>query len=318
MEIIVTGTLSYDYIMQFSGSFQDRILTDKIEKISLSFLVDKLTKHMGGTAGNITYSLQLLGERPYILAPVGNDFTEYYKFLDKHGIRVAGITLEANEITSSYYVTTDKNHNQIGSFYTGASQYAAKLSIVDFIKLQKLSSETTFVVISPTDPEAMKKYVKECHTAKLKYLYDPAFQIGNFSGKELREGISKAQIFIGNDYEIALVESKLGISHEELITMVPILITTLGDKGSVIETRKESIHIKPAQARKVSDPTGAGDAYRAGFLAGYLSGKDLITSGKMGSISAVYSIEKFGTLTHEYTLKEFTSRYKENYGDTLT
>ena len=161
------------------------------------------------------------------------------------------------------------------------------------------------------------QYVSECKKLKLPYLYDPAFQIGNFTKEELIDGISHAQILIGNDYEIALIEEKLGLSHEELILMVPILITTLGSKGSIIEKRNDAMHIKPAKPHNTSDPTGAGDAFRSGFLAGYLRGFDLQICGQMGSVAAVYTVEKYGTQTHEYTVPEFAERYKENYGSIL-
>ena len=307
MQIIVTGTLGYDYIMDFAGRFADRIMPDKIHKISLSFLVDKLSKNFGGTAGNIAYSLKLLGENPLIVAPAGDDFGPYAVFLKKHSVDTRGIKIYPKEMTGSYFVVTDKEDNQIGSFYSGATRHAKELTV----------SGAAFALIAPTQPEAMKKYVLECKKDKIPYLYDPAFQIDSFSKEELREGITGAEIFIGNDYEIALVEQKLGISHEELRTMVPVLITTLGSKGSIVETRNESIHIRPAKPKKITDPTGAGDAYRSGFLAGFLHKLPLVVCGQMGSVAAVYSVETYGTATHYYTREAFNKRYKENYGKSL-
>ncbi len=326
--LIVTGTLGYDYIMNFPGRFADRIMPDKIHSLSLSFLVDKLTRQFGGTAGNIAYSLKLLGINPVTLAPVGNDFDRYTDFLKKHKIDISCIDTHPDVSTSSYFVMTDREDNQIGSFYLGATKYAKQLSIRSCIP-RTSGTKSVFAVLAPTEPEAMVKYVKECRSSDLRYLYDPAFQIGNFSPSDLKAGIAGATILIGNDYEIALIEKKLDISHEELILAVPILITTLGSKGSVIETQKESIHIKPAKAKNVNDPTGAGDAYRAGFLAGYVrmlqknkSGKgplltdeELIFCGQMGSVAAVYTVEKYGTVTHTYTPLAFRTRFKENYGD---
>lgn len=313
MGVVVTGTMGFDYIMDFTGRFADRIMPEKIHALSLSFLVDTLSKQFGGTAGNIAYTLKLLGVTPDILAPVGNDFAPYKAFLQKHHIGLSHIAVHNDVSTSAYFVMTDKEDNQIGSFFLGATKYAKDLSIA---KVQK-SSKKSFVILSPTEPGAMKKYVKECISHNYAYLYDPAFQIGNFSPTELREGIMGAQIFIGNDYEIALIEQKLEISHEELITMVPILISTLGSRGSIIETRKEAIHVKPAKPSDGSDPTGAGDAYRAGFVAGFLRGLDLAVCGQMGSVAAVYTVEKYGTQTHEFTKKEFIKRYKENFGVSL-
>lgn len=304
MNVVVTGSLSFDYIMDFSGRFADRIMPDKIHKISLSFLVETLNKQFGGTAGNIAYTLKLLGIDPTILASAGNDFYEYKKHLVSHKISTTMIAVHKDVKTSSYFVVTDTDDNQIGSFYIGAMKYAKNISV---------KQACDFTVLAPTEPGAMKKYVAQCRKLRLRYLYDPAFQIGNFSSEELRDGITGAQILIGNDYEIALIGQKLDVSHEELVVMVPILITTLGAKGSIIETRKESIHCKPAKPKNTSDPTGAGDAYRAGFITGYLRGLSLKVCGQIGSVAAVYTVEKYGTQTHHYTKKEFIKRYYENF-----
>lgn len=311
MKEIVTGSLGYDYIMNFSGRFADRIMPDKLHQISLSFLADKLSKNLGGTAGNLAYTLKLLGEDPYIVSTAGNDFADYRAFLKKHGIESGGINVVTNEPCGSYHVITDSSDNQIGAFYTGATKYNKDLSVVT-------PDTKSFVVIGPNDPEAMKKFVAECRAQGLRYLYDPAFQIGNFSADDLRTAIEGAELLIGNDYEIALIEQKLEITHEELILMGPkAVITTLGAQGAVIETRHEAVHIKPAKPKNVSDPTGAGDAFRGGFLTGYLKGFDLAVAGQMGAVAAVYTVEKYGTVTHHYTKDEFVRRYEENYHQPL-
>lgn len=311
MGVVVTGTLGFDYIMNFSGKFADRIMPDKIHQLSLSFLVDTLHKQFGGTAGNIAYTLKLLGVEPFLLAPAGYDFTSYGEFLRGHKIRMTGISVHKDVATSAYFVMTDQEDNQIGSFYVGATKYAKDL------KIASVTPKASFVILAPTDPIAMKRYVTECRKLRVPYLYDPAFQIGNFSPEELRDGISYAQILIGNDYEIALIERKLEISHEELILMVPVLVTTLGSRGSVIETRHDAIHVKAAKPTNTSDPTGAGDAYRAGFVAGYLKKFDLAVCGQMGATAAVYTVEKYGTQTHHFTKSEFRKRYTENFGGKL-
>lgn len=319
MNVVITGSLGYDHIMNFPGRFADRIMPDNIHKISLSFLVDKLSKQFGGVAGNIAYTLKLLGVDPTIVACAGNDFTPYKTHLTKHRISTKSIKTFDTVPSSLYSVVTDQDDNQIGSYYIGAMTHAKELSIASqgTTLRGKVVPFKTFVVISPTDPTAMVKYVKECRTLKLPYLYDPAFQIATFSPEELKEGIVGASLFIGNDYEISLVEDRLGISHEQLLTMTPVVITTLGAKGSVIETNKESIHIKPAKPHNTSDPTGAGDAYRGGFLAGYLRKFDLVTCGQMGSVAAVYTVETYGTQTHTFSKKEFAKRYEENFQSKL-
>ncbi len=335
MHVIVTGSLGYDFIMDFSGRFADRIMPDNLHKISLSFLADKLNKQFGGTAGNIAYSLNLLGTEPTIVSVAGNDFGPYKTFLESHRIDIAGITVFDTEPTSCYFVVTDKDDNQIGTFYTGAQKYASKLSLTSILNT-RAHSEKSFVIISPQDPTAMKKFVAECREIHVPYLYDPAFQIGTFTKDELRQGIEGAELLIGNDYEIDLIIQTLEISHEELLVMGPkAVITTLGAKGSIIETRHDAIHVKPARAKNVSDPTGAGDAYRGGFIAGYVRAlasdprgrgaltpgvvttDQLLVCGQMGAVAAVYTVEKYGTVTHHYTQEEFVKRYKENYGNTV-
>ena len=309
--VVVTGTLGFDYIMDFPGKFADRIMPDKIHQISLSFLVDTLKKQFGGTAGNIAYTLKLLGVYPLIVAPAGNDFGPYQNFLLKHGIDISGISIRKDVATSSYFVITDKDDNQIGSFYLGASKYAKNLSVAS------KGIKPDFVVLAPAEPEAMKKYVSECRKHKFPYLYDPAFQIGVFTPDDLLKGIHGAKILIGNDYEISLIEKKLKINHSQLLKLCPVVITTLGSKGSMIETPGKKISILPAKPKKVVDPTGAGDAYRGGFLAGYLRGFNLKTCGQMGAVAAVYTVEKYGTVTHWFSKKEFIQRYTQNYKGNL-
>ncbi len=311
MNVIVIGSLGYDYIMDFPGLFSERIMPDKIHNISLSFLVDRLSKNFGGTAGNIAYTLKLLGIDPYIHAAVGSDFESYRKFLHQHDIPTDYIYDFKDELTGSYFGITDKHDNQIGSYYQGALVHHPELSLSEVIQPIGL------VVISPTLPVAMTKFVRECQKKKLPYLYDPAFQIDHFSSSELYEALSQATIFIGNDYEITLVERKLKLTHDRIIGLVPIVVTTLAGKGSIIETKNKKIAITAAKAENTSDPTGAGDAYRAGFIAGFLRGIDLATCGRMASIAAVYTVEKYGTQTHTFTKKEFCDRYYENYRQKL-
>lgn len=329
--VIVTGTLGFDYIMNFQGDFTSRIMPDKIHAISLSFLVDELNKNFGGTAGNIAYTLKILGIEPILVSIAGNDFSPYKKFLKSHNISTKNIRIVQDKMTGSYFVVTDQNNNQIGSFYKGATQYANELSVKTvFLGLNQNSlnnnsslygeGAVNFAIIAPTDVDAMNKYVLECQELNIPYLFDPAFQIGDFSKQDLFLAIKKAAILIGNDYEIALIKEKLAMTHRELCDAVPILITTLGNKGSLIESVKgkaESLKIGVARLDNESDPTGAGDAYRAGFIVGYLRGFDLQTCGQMGSVAAAYTVEKHGTLTHEFTKKSFKKRYQDNFKEEI-
>lgn len=295
--------------MDFSGYFADRIMPDKIHSLSLSFLVNNLHKQFGGTAGNIAFSLQLLGERSHIVAPVGNDFSLYMEFLKSHHIDTTGIINKKNSQTSSYFVLTDKDDNQIGSYYVGAMKYATQCHLKTLLS----NKNDQFVIISPNDPKAMMQYVHECIETQTSYLFDPAFQIATLSTKDLILGITHAAIVIGNDYEIALMEKQLHVTHQQFITQVHTVITTLGPKGSIVEQGNKRISILSAKVSAVVDPTGAGDAYRGGFMAGYLRGFDLKTCGQMGSVAAAYTVEKYGTMTHVYTKKQFAARYQKNY-----
>jgi adenosine kinase len=311
MNILVTGTLGYDYIMNFEGLFAERIMPERVHNLSLSFLVDTLTKQYGGTAGNIAYSLHLLGNSACILSCAGNDFDPYLANLRQLEINTEGISIRSDVSTGSYFVVTDRQDNQIGSFFIGASKYNTDLSLVPYI--QNASRDTRFAIISPNTPESMKKYVSECISQQCAYMYDPAFQIGSIDPSDLKKGVMGAKVVIANDYEIGLMEDQMEISHEELISFSGILITTLGSRGSIIETSNDAIHIKPAKPKKVLDPTGAGDAYRAGFITGLLRNFDLMVCGQMGSVSAVYTVETYGTQTHFYTLDNFCTRYEENF-----
>lgn len=311
MNIVVTGSLSFDNIMNFSGNFAENIRLENIHKISFSPLVNTLNKQFGGGACNIAYTLKLLGIEPLIQTSAGNDFTPYAQFLKKQNISTKYIRVLKNVLSGSFFVVTDSNDNQIGGFYKGALKYNNKLS------LKLIHDPYDFVVLAPNEPLAMKQYVRECVRMKKPYIYDPAFQIHDFSKEELLTGITRAAIVIGNDYEMDLMREKIGATKEQIRAMTPILITTLGGKGSLIETKNESIPIKPAQIKNDSDPTGAGDAYRGGFLAGYLRKFDLKTCGQMGSVAAAYTVEKYGTVTHTYTKKQFINRYKKNYKTTL-
>ena len=306
--VLITGSLAFDIIMDFPGRFSDHIDPTKIHILNLSFLVDSLKKQKGGTAGNIAYNLALLEIPVSILGSVGEDFDEYQTFLQKAGVDVSNIKVIKDEKTSQAFITTDKADNQITSFYPGSMKNNSSLKIVD------LSEKPEFTVISPNDPKAMINFALECQKLEIPYMFDPGMQLPRLTNQDLITGIKGAKILIGNDYEIGLLSSKLKVKSEKLLENIKILITTLGEKGSIIQTKDQNIRIKAAKPKEVVDPTGAGDAYRAGFLAGYLQGLDLKVCGQMGSVTACYSVEKYGTTTHSFTMDEFQQKYKENYG----
>lgn len=307
--IVVTGSLAFDYIMDFPGNFSDHIMPDKIHQLNLSFLVNTLKKQPGGTAGNIAYNLALLNSPVSILGSVGADFSEYGQFLKNAGVDISNIKEVPNKFSSAAFIMTDLKDNQITGFYPGAMSDNASLS------LKSLNSD--FVVISPNDPQAMVKFSKEAKELKLDQMIDPGMQLPALDPQDLKNMIDKATILIGNDYEISLLKQKLSLDDNQLLSQVKILITTLGEKGSTIQSGSDTIQVNPAKANEVLDPTGAGDAYRAGFLAGYLKGLDLKICGQMGSIAACYTVEKYGTTSHSFSVQEFCERYKQNFGEEL-
>lgn len=305
--ILVTGSLAYDIIMNFPGKFSDSIIPEKIHILNVSFLVETMRKNFGGTAGNIAYTLALFDADVEILACAGNDFKEYNSFLDKAGVNTSMIRIIEAESTATAFVTTDQADNQITGFYPGAMKESKNLSI----------KKADFVVISPDDPIAMIKHARECQKLKINYMFDPGMQLPRLTDEDLKLGIAGAEILIGNDYEMNLIKSRLWMEDKDLLKQVKIVITTLGEKGAEVVTKEGKINILPAKPNSVSDPTGAGDAFRAGFLAGYMRKFDLTTCGQMGAVASCYTVEKYGTTTHSFTLPEFCKRYEENFGEKL-
>jgi len=321
--ILVTGSLAFDFIMNFSGKFSDYILPEKIHTINLSFPLKTLRKERGGCAANIAYNLALLGEKPVIVGVLGKDGGEYKQWLKKKGVDVSMVKIIKSKGTASAFMMTDAVDNQIIGFYSGAMSASAKLKIKNEklkIAMQnlKLSWKDLFVVIAPNDPLVMIRFARECEKLNVPYLFDPGMQLPRFRKKDLAMGIKGAKIIIGNDYEMSLIKRSLSSDGGRVERSEDqIWITTLGSKGSIIRYKNKKIKIKPAKPRNTSDPTGAGDAFRAGFLYGYCRGFDLKTSGQIGSLCAVYTVEKYGTTTHRFTKKEFKKRYKENFEENV-
>lgn len=313
MSVLITGSIAYDYIMQFPGRFKDHILPDKIENISVSFLVDSMKKHLGGVATNIAYNLTLLGERPKIMATVGQDFADYREWLETAGVDTSAIVEISEDFTAAFFVSTDNNNNQIAMFYTGAMAHASRLSI----KERTLGSQIDLVVISPNDPRAMVQYARECKELQLPYIYDPSQQIVRLSGEELADGVRGSLMAIMNEYEFEMLKNKTGWTDQKVAAETQVLIVTCAEKGSTIRFEGESICVPAVPARHEADPTGVGDAYRAGIIKGYLKKLSWETTGRLGSLAATYALEEYGTQNHRYELVEFVERYGETFGETL-
>jgi len=309
--ILVTGSLAFDFIMNFPGRFSDNILPEKIHTLNLSFSVKTLRRERGGCAANIAYNLALLGEKPAILGVLGRDGRRYKNWLKKRGIDVFLIQIIKSKGTASAFIMTDSVDNQITGFYPGPMVENKKL------KIENCKLKINLVIIAPNEPKAMINFTKECQKLSLPYLFDPGMQLPKLSKKDLEMGIRRAKIIVGNDYEIGLIMSKLKTQNSKLKLKSQIWITTLGARGSMIEYQGKKIKVKAAKPKTIADPTGAGDAYRAGFIFGYLHGYDLKTAGQIGSVCAVYTVEKYGTTTHRFTKKEFQTRYQENFSEEM-
>ncbi|MCR4264205.1 MAG: carbohydrate kinase family protein [Candidatus Roizmanbacteria bacterium] len=316
-QLIVTGSLAYDQILNLPGKFSSYILPEKIHNINVSFTTDTHKKRLGGTGGNQAYSLSLLGIHPILLATAGNDFSPYRKFLIKQRIDTSHIVIIKDEMTAMGIAITDEKDNQIWGFSKGAMKHAQYLSLKGLIG----SARKPWVMVTPDEPKAIENYIRECIDSDTDFSFDPAFYIPLLSKSALKQAVLNARIVFGNDYEIALLKKKIGVKTPAFKSVHgQLLVTTFGDKGSEIMYSEpsglmtEKMRVKPARVQKAVDPTGAGDAYRAGFMAGFITDKDLKICGQMGSVAAAYAVENYGTMEHSYTLTEFQKRYEHNYG----
>jgi len=311
MNILVSGSLAYDRIMDFDGRFKDHILPDKIHVLNVSFYVEKFRQSYGGTSGNIAYNLALLGERPIVLTAYGNDFRDYKKWFKKNKVNCGYAKKLNNVLTSSAYIITDQSDNQITGYFAGAMKYSNGLIP------RKILGPKSIAIIAPGNIADMKKYPVTYQKSKTPYIYDPGQQIPVLSKRDLITGITGAKAFISNDYELTLVLKKTGLTKKRLLGRVEMVVTTKGEKGSVIITERKKYNIPPAKPKNASDPTGAGDAYRAGFIKGLVEDYPLSKIGRLASVVSLYTVELYGTQTHEFTWSELQKRYYQNYRERL-
>jgi adenosine kinase len=300
--------------MNFPGSFRDHIITDRAHMLTVSFLVDSMKRMRGGVAGNVAYTLALLGTRPLVFASAGQDFAEYRHWMEQQGIDSTGINLISGEFTASCFINTDLENNQIVAFYPGAMTRTREMSLLDLDL-----NHNDLVIISPTDPDAMIRHARECRQLKVPFLFDPGKQTPRLSGEEILEGMQGAQILVGNDYEFAMMAQKTGRSEAELIAATPITVITRGAQGSTIytsATNGEGLTIPVAPVSQVVDPTGAGDAYLGGLVFGLKQGFSLEVIGRLAALASAFVIEQRGCQEHTYTLDQFVDRYSSAFGST--
>ncbi len=312
--VIVTGSVAFDYLMRFPGHFVEHLIPDRLKRLSVSFLVDDMRRVPGGCGPNIAYGLALLGERPLLLASAGTDAASYRDALAAAGVDVSGLVLHSDVFTASFFVSTDRDQNQLASFYTGAMARARDLSIAD-----TGDTAASLVIVSPNDPAAMERYTQECRRLSIPFLYDPSQQVARLSGEELLAGIQGAAMLIVNDYELGIVSQKTGLSRDALEELVPALVSTHGADGSTISvsgSRGRQRYAIPAARLEVEalDPTGVGDAFRAGLICGMRLGLSWEVAGKMGSVAAVFGLEAVGPQPPAYSIRDFISRYERSFG----
>ncbi len=310
MDIVLAGSIAFDYLMKFPGRFSEHILPDKLDRISLSFLVESLVRQRGGVAPNIAYNMALLGARARLFSTVGEDFEDYGAWLSSLGIDTSLVRVVDGVNTASFFANTDRDNNQIASFYPGAMGYAAELSFYDLE-----GPHPDLVVISPADPAAMGNYVRECQELFIPYVYDPSQQIVRLSADDLRRGVEGARALFLNEYEFSLLQKHTGITPNAIRDQVEFLVVTLGAEGARIYSGPDEFLIPTVPPRKMVDPTGVGDAFRGGFLTGFSRGWDLEVCGHLGALSATYCLEAGGPQSQQYTRSEYVRRFREHFDD---
>jgi len=309
VNIYISGSMAYDRIMDFPGKLSDHILPDKIHILNVCFTVNGMVEKFGGTAGNIAYSLSLLNERAVIIATIGKDYQIYFDWLGKNNIPTDGIKIINEEHTAGAYIITDKADNQITGFNPGSMKYPSGY------KFKNSDSENSIGLIGPGNLQDMIEYAKTCKDKGINYICDPGQSLTQWEGKTLIEWIDGSMLLISNDYELEMIMKITGMDKKRLKGLTKIIITTLGEKGSLISNSDFDVSIPAAKVHDVVDPTGAGDAFRAGLLKGIVIGRDIETAAKMGTVAAAYALEKYGTQEHRFTHEEFVERYRSNFGE---
>lgn len=310
MDIIVTGSIAYDYLMRFPGRFTDHLIGDQLHQISLSFLVEDMTKHWGGVAANIAYTMALLGMRPKLMGTVGRDFGDYRDWLDRAGVDTSTIRQLDDVFTGSFFVNTDLDNNQIASFYSGAMAKARNYSLADVYE-----GKPDMVLISPNDPQAMRNLTKECQERGIRFIYDPSQQVPRLTGEELNDDMKGAYAMVVNAYEAEVICKKTEKSLDDLSRIIQILVITQGKNGSHIYVNGDLTIVPAFPPQEIKDPTGGGDAFRAGLIRGMVAGWPLKVCAEVGSLCATYVLENVGTQNHHFKIPEFVERFRTQYDD---
>lgn len=308
MDILVSGSMAYDRIMNFSGQFSDHILPDQLDNINVSFAVDSLTEHIGGTAGNIAYSLSLLGEKPRILATMGRDYHRYFEWLHKCGISTDDIRIVEDELTAGAYITTDLNSNQFTGFNPGAMKHQAGFSYAG------VDASDTIAIVGPGNLADMMEFTAKNSELGIYSIFDPGQSLPIWEPEALSRCIGQSNALICNEYELGMIVNSTGLSREKLVGMVEHLVVTLGAEGAEFHSRGTSGRV-PVVSTDAVDPTGAGDAFRGGLIKGLAHGAGIERAVQMGTICGHYAVRVSGTQTYRYTQAEYEAKLRDCFGE---
>ena len=307
MTALICGSMAFDTVMVFQGRFREHILPDRIHMLNVSFLAPSMRRNFGGCAGNIAYNLQMLGGAGRIMATVGHDFAPYRAWLDQHGIDQRHLRIIDDEFTAQAYITTDLDDNQITAFHPGAMNHSHLNRVADAVDV-KLG------IVSPDGRQGMMEHAAQFAAAGIPFIFDPGQGLPMFNGEELRALVNQAAWVAVNDYEASLLCERTGWTAEQTGVRVKALVVTRGAAGSWIYADGQRLEIPVAVPRQLADPTGCGDAYRAGLLYGLQRGLDWPTTGRIASLAGAIKIEHHGTQQHSYSMSEFTTRFRESFG----
>lgn len=307
--VLISGSLAYDHIMDFPGYFRDHFMPDKLHNINVSFNIEGHFEHFGGTAGNIAYTLALLGEKPSILASVGADFSRYKTHLDGVGVDTETIVVQSDLETAFAYILTDKGDNQIAAYHPGAGAEAYAREIQP--------EKESIAIIAAGSILDTKSFPEKFRSNGVRFMFDPGQSIPALSGDDLKNGITGAEVVFANDYEFTLISFKTGWKEADILKVAKTLIVTLGEAGSRVITPEGEVRVSAMPVNENKDPTGAGDGYRAGYTKGLLTGMTPMQCAQLGSACAAYVVENAGTQGHAFTMDELKKRYEITYGETL-
>jgi len=313
MDILVSGSLAYDRIMDFPGKFSDHIIPEKVHMLNVCFMINGIKENFGGTAGNIAYALSLLGVNPILLATAGRDFEPYKNWLTKNRISTKHIKVIQEELTAGAYITTDQSDNQITAFNPGAMKHSSGF---DF---SSHSHDNTLAIVAPGNLDDMKHFSHIYKQNKTRYIFDPGQSLPAWKGEQLIEMVTGSNVLICNDYEFQLIQEKTCMTPDDILKKTSTVIVTKGEFGSVVmmqeKGKKKIIDIPVAKADTVKDPTGAGDAYRAGLIKGLtIKNKDIVHAAQMGAVCAAYCVEVYGPQNFHFTHEAFNKRFESVFG----